>query len=186
MGKWAGWIGLPLGLVGCMGAPSPGPFAGEAAGHASLVLSAEVTNGDYVAQTLLAPWTRSSIQHVVLKLSIASGSTETPVMVGGTQVQKDVASPSLSVPVTMANLRNNVTYRVRAYAYKANGTSASDLISLDAQSYIDVPVYTDDRPTAGTFKVRLKDTVFDGEATSSGGIAVTDGTFVPAASESLN
>lgn len=139
-------------------------------GKGSIIVTPQVVEGKYRTMALVSPYTRASINHLVLKVFKLDGSTETPV------ANTDLANGDLSKPVTFSNLFQNTTYRIRCYAYKTAGTSDGDLISTgDASSYTDVAVGADDRPALATLKVRLIDVVFSGQGTASSIITAPGG-----------
>lgn len=148
-------------------------------GKASLVLRTQVASGGYKAQALVQPYTKASINHLVIKVLRLNGVGEQPVLDDqGESVMADLALGELDNAITFSNLAQNTTYRIRCFAYKAPGASSSDLISTqDAGSYTDVRVTDDDRPALTTLKVKLIDQLFDAQATASG-VVVTDGGLV--------
>lgn len=172
-------------MTGCASF-GPGSTQPIAAHGAKLVLSTRVTGGGYSVASVVAPYTKASVNHLVLKLFTLSGNTETAVSgAGGSPTTLDLGSAQLSTPITFGNLHANTTYRIRAYAYKNAGTAASDLISTaDADSYVDVTLTDDDRPTMATLQVRLIDVTFSGSATSSQ-VTVTPGGYSAIGTESI-
>lgn len=192
---------LTLALAGCgFGSPvggtavAPERAAGTLARWAhvpfqdptrSLHLRARILPGGIRTQAVVDNYDQSSIVHLTIKLFTVSGGTESPVLVDGNQVSADLAAADLSRTVTLSNLKVDTTYRVRAYAYKAAGTAAADLISTsDASSHTDVALTNDDRPAMATLKVKLIDRVFDGRA-SSGAVAVTSGGYTTSGPETI-
>lgn len=159
-----------LGPAGCQGAPAPGsPGALVPAGTGRVALSPVYRAG--LARALFAvvtPYTVASINHMVIKIFTWDGSTE------ALQGTLDIQAADLLNTITFGNLKNNTTYRIRAYAYKTAGTG--DPISVDASSFLDVAVGADDRPVLGNLVVQLADIGFSGEATATG-ITVTPGTI---------
>jgi len=161
--------------------PSQSPTGNNhvyAQGSATITLIPQVKAGTYRAQALVSAYTKANINHLVVKVFQLNGTIELPVLDGnGNQVMADLANSELDSPLTFTNLFRNTTYRVRCYAYKAPGEAAGDFISTtDANSYVDVQVLDDDRPVMSALKVKLIDTVFNGEGTT--GVEVTDGAIV--------
>lgn len=150
---------LILGLAGCAQPPLP---SGSVAGHGTLTLSPRFQTGGYGMQAVVTPYGKADIVHLLLKLFTLSGQTESPVTVSdGSPLALDLSASELSMPITIGALRANTTYRVRAYAYKAMGTAAADLISTsDSGSYTDVTLTNNDRPTVAPFVVQLVPTPF--------------------------
>ncbi|MBO9541927.1 hypothetical protein J7643_15170 [bacterium] len=172
-----------LALSACSYAPVmtgniPSQSAMVAKGKGVLTLQPQVNAGGYRLQSIVSPYTKASIQHLVVKVFALVNGVEVPVIDGqGNQVSADLLNSELDDPVTFGNLMIDTTYRIRCYAYKAAGTAGADLISTnDSQSYVDVVVANDDRPVMASLKVKLIDVIFNGEATSSG-VIVTDGGF---------
>ena len=164
------WI-LPLSLgtlAGC--ATLAGPVGTSGEGTATLTVQPTLVEGGLHTQTLRKAWSRADVDHLVLVLSVPGGRT----------VQRDIASSSLSVPVVFKGLRDNRIYRIQAKAYRAPGENEANLISVDDQSYRDLTVSREDRPTLETLPVRLRDEVFSGEAPSS--VAIASGSLVPGGS----
>lgn len=163
-------------LVGCM---NPGNLA---SGKASLCVLPQIHEG-LNTQAVVSVYSKTTINHLLLKLFTLSGQTETPVLDAGGPVVRDLLNSDLDYRVTFSNLKTNTTYRVRAYAYKAAGTNGADLISSTA-SYVDVTMGTDDRPTLGNIPVLLTNVDFNGQGSAS--LAVTPGGFNTPDSEFLN
>ncbi|MEB3187489.1 MAG: hypothetical protein VKP72_08630 [bacterium] len=139
----------------------------------TLTVQPNVTAGSLRTQAIVKALDVADVDHVVVTLSTVAGGTTSPVLVNGAPVKRDIASPSLSVPVAFKGLNRNTTYRIQAKAFRGTGESASDLISVDEGSFRDIVVGTDDRPPLANLPVRLKDLVFSGIATGS--FAFTNG-----------
>lgn len=165
---------------------APNTQTGSAVGHnkangkATVMLMPSITAGSFRTQALVNNYTKASINHLVVKVFRLNGVIEEVLLDdNGNQVSADLTNAELDNPVTFANLFRRTIYRIKCYAYKAPGENPSDLISTqDFQSYTDVVVDDDDRPTVGNLKVRLIDVVFDGEANTPSGVEVTDGGFI--------
>lgn len=137
-----------------------------------LVLKPQITNG-LLTQTVVPAYNQSSIQHLVLKL-FAGGQD--------TGISKTLLNAQLDNPVVFTNLKANTLYRIKAYAYAS--TDNSLLISADdVNSWTDVTLTNDDRPTIDNLKVKLIDRPFDGQATSS--LNIIPGIYTPVASEGM-
>lgn len=158
--------GLLAAAIAACGALAPAGMSAVApavaVAQASLVVVPSLDRG-YGPMSLYAPYTRQSVQHLVLRLATLDGDpanpVEHPVMdPAGQPVQLDVPAAALGSPVSFARLRSNTRYRVRAYAYQNPGVAEADLIShVDASSYVDVAVGADDAPAMAQLKVRLRD-----------------------------
>jgi hypothetical protein len=161
------WIlSLSLGtLAGC--ATLAGPLGSTADGPVTLRLQPTVQDGGLRTQALVRAWTRSDIEHVVVRLKRVDGGSEADVLVAGSPVMVDVASRSLSAPIVLNGLKRNTTYRVRASAYKAPGEAAENLISEGDGSKATVTVGVDDAPAIAALPIKLKDQVFSAQATTS-------------------
>lgn len=165
---------------------SPALQTGNAYGHnkgngkATVMLMPSVTAGGFRTQATVYNYTKGSINHLVVKVFRLNGALEEVVLDdNGNQVSAELTNAELDNPVTFSNLFRRSIYRVKCYAYKAPGVDPANLISTqDAQSYTDIVVDDDDRPTVGNLKVRLIDVVFDGEGSTPAGVEVTDGGFV--------
>lgn len=168
-------------LAACGHAPTGNVDNGHVVvnGKATLMLVPRITSGGFKTQAVVNNYTKASINHLVIKVFHLNGDIELPVLdSNGEQVSADLLNSELDDPVAFFNLFRSTTYRIRCYAYKAPDTAAADLISTaDHQSYVDVAVADDDRPTVANLKVKLIDVAFNGEATSSF-VEVTDGGFV--------
>lgn len=153
-------------------------------GRAEIQVTAQVSAGGLSVQSVVSPFVAANIDHLLLELFVMSGGLEAAALdAQGNPVQKDIAGADLDNSVAFKNLRHDTTYRIRSYAYKAVGTAASDLISSDASSSVDVVVGRDDRPVLASIPIRLIDKVFDGQATAS--IVVTDGDLVDNGTETI-
>lgn len=136
-------------------------------GPASLTLQPKIANGRMV-QTVMSPYDATSINHLVVKLFKVTGGVESPVLDGASaQIQKDIVAANLATPIQFVKLHYNTTYRIKAYAYKASGTSDADLISDTASSSVDLAVAYNDRPLLSNLPVTLLDQAFNGQATAS-------------------
>lgn len=157
-----------------------GARAASTAQRGALVLTPQIKAGGYQVQAQLENYTRASINHLVIGVFKLNGITEEAVLDGqGNPVKADIANDELDNAITISNLFVNTTYRIRCFAYKAPGEAAEDMIStLDADSYLDVTLTNDDRPTMENLRVKLIDVSVSGEANSSG-ITVVDGAFKP-------
>lgn len=139
---------------------------------ATLILKPQITKGS-LTQVINNPYDQTAIQHLTLKL-FAGGQD--------TGISKTLLNAQLDNPVVFSNLKDHSSYRVKAYAYAS--TDDTVLISTDdANSWTDVTLTDDDRPTMGTLKVKLIDKLFNGQASSS--INLIIGGYTPVASESL-
>lgn len=141
-----------------------------------MVLLPTVASGGLALQALVTPWSRQDIHHLVLRLSVLSGIDEQPVRMNGEPVQRVVHAAQLADPVAFRGLRPRMTYRVRAYAYRTEQELPESLISVDdPRSWADVVIDREDRPVVTLLPVKLRDTVFSGEATA--GIRIEEGTY---------
>lgn len=142
---------------------------------ASILLKPQILQGSYATKTTVTPYTQASIDHLVLKLYTFDTSEHDQ------GIQKSIPGNQLGNTITFTNLKNNTTYRIKALAYASSDESL--LISTeDINSYTDVTVTTDDRPTISPLKVRLKDINFNGQGTGS--IQVTNGGYTYGSTES--
>lgn len=148
------------------------------ASRATLILEPGIQAGSYFTKTTLTAYTQASINHLILKLYTYDGSEHDQ------GIQKAIPNAQLGNPITFANLKANTTYRIKAYAYFTS--DESQLISTsDVNSYTDVTLINDDRPTIASLKVKLIDQAFNGQATASG-VVVTSGGYLSAGAELAN
>lgn len=152
-------------------------------GRATVSVLTEFRGSTFRTQALIEPYTGSDVEHLVLALYTVSGSTETPVRVGGSPLTMDVPKASLGQAITFENLHNATTYRVKGSAYKASGTADADLISVAGSSSLDIAVTNDDRPTVATLSIQLVDRTFSGQGTNS--IEFTDGNLTDVGEEQV-
>lgn len=140
--KGFGRIALSLLLVGAIGllsacgqaTPSTSNPVEQTRGlrEASLVLRPYILSGKFKILAVVENYTKSSVNHLVIKIFQLNGQTEQPLLdSNGNQVMADLAKNQLEQPITFHHLYINTVYRVRAYAYKAPGTAPSDLISTE-------------------------------------------------------
>lgn len=154
-------LALPLALAACgvtVAPADPGVTAtGQLAIHAG---------GLRKLQAAITPWTRASIDHVVLALS--AGTTA--------QGSLPIAASALGSNVTFANLRRNTTYTVVATAFaSADASMPIDNAAVDASSCTTTFATTNDTAVAiGPIKLKLLDRVYSGSGSAN--LAVTDGT----------
>lgn len=175
-------------LAGC----SVGPQVATTASGAMLVLTPEVVSGGVRSQAMPAvePYSVDNINRLVVTLYTVTDGVETPVVENDVPVTRRVARAHLSEPVIFSRLKANTTYRAKteAWGYDYNhATLAADpeklLSTNDANSFTDIVVTNDDRPTAGKLKVRLKARLFSGQTDLN--VNIGPGGLVPGASESL-
>ena len=160
-------LAISLLMAGCAVSNPPGSFAPAAPVRTAgkLVLMPRVITGGYAVSSVLARHTVQSIDHLVIKLFVVDQNDETPVLqTDGAPVQVDLGREDLIRPLTMDALHAHRTYRVRAYAYAAPGTDASNLISVNERSYVDVAVNDNDQATMAPLTVTLADTPFGATA----------------------
>lgn len=167
--------GLVFAAVGCAALRHPmvGTPIVQEEGSVTLLLMPRIDG----AQGIQAPvkrWTSSDIHRldVVPYLEVSPGDYRPLSKMGTPTTLEDTAnllrasrtSPlNLNQPIALSQLKPNQKYRVFAHAY----TAGNELIStLDARSYLDVSVGTDDRPTmAAMLPVRLIDSPFAASTT---------------------
>jgi len=127
-------------------------------------------------QAVVTPYTKDSINHVLVTIFRVNGSNETLLTDDtGRPITTDIARADLDKPITFSHLDLFTFYRVKCFAFKAPTTDARDLIStVDSGSQTLIVVTDDDHPSIAPLKVKLIDVPFDGEATASG-IVVTAG-----------
>ena len=149
---------LFLVLSGCA---QVSPLARHEAGGAPLMITPRYLSGGYRAQAVVPQIDVTSVNHLVLALNRVTAQGEEPVLTpGGGPVAADLTRTELNNAITFAHLVRNTTYRIRAYAYRNAGTDPSDLISVTAESYVDVVVGDDDRPALSPLTVKLIATPF--------------------------
>lgn len=142
----------------------------------SLILKPQITAGSFHSQSIVDPYTQSSIHHLILKLYTYDGAEHNQ------GIQKTLSNAQLDNPIAFSNLKNNTTYRIKAFAYATNDESV--LISTtDGSSDVDIPLSNEDRPTIATLRVKLIDRVFNGQASSSS--TIFNGGFSQIATETM-
>lgn len=150
-------------------------------GNATLVLKPRIESAGFRTQVTVSPYGQPNVHRLEVSLYTVANSTETPVLINGNPLTKTILNADLGKDVVFGNLRHETTYRAKSRAF----TAADLLISTeDADSYTDIVVGTDDRPTVSNLKVKLINKVFSGEATASGVIVAT-GSLVPSGAETL-
>lgn len=156
-----------------------------ATGSLRLEVLPRLVAGEYRAQAVVAPWLPEAVEHVEIRLlALGTADRETPALVNGQPVIRDVPRMALGEPVTLTGLAPHSRYRLRARAYKARGLEPADLISDEAASFVDVVLVADDRPAVATLSIRLKDVPFDGQGTIPA-LDLLAGTLAPVGTESL-
>lgn len=174
-------------LAGC----SAGPQVSTVGSGATLVLTSEALSDGYLGQAVAGgPYTVDHINRLVVTLYTLADGVETPVLEGAAPATRELHRGSLGDPVIFSRLKPHTTYRAKTEAwggdihYAALASNPEKLISTDdAQSYTDIVVTDDDRPTMGKLKVRLKARPFSG--VSDFNVNIGKGGLVPGASESL-
>ncbi len=147
----------------------------RAAGFQAQTPGFETQAAGFHAQTAVTPYAEADVKHVVVKLFKLAGDAEEAVNSGASPLLLDVTD--YSKPLKFANLKHQTTYRVRAYAYNATGsTDASALISTDT-AFVDVAFGTDQRVADATLSIQLIDQWFSGQASPS--LAITAGGLAP-------
>ncbi|MNR94390.1 hypothetical protein D3C72_254650 [compost metagenome] len=175
-------------VAGC----AAGPQVATTDSGAMLVLTPEVVSGGYQAQDMPAvePYTEANINRLVVKLYTVTDGVETAVTEHGFPVIREIPRANFSNPVIFNRLKPHTTYRAKTeaygyeYLYTALIADEEKLLSTnDANSFTDIVVTDDDRPTIGKLKVRLKARPFSGR--TDFGVDISKGGLVPGASESL-
>lgn len=112
---------------------------------ASLIVYPSVRGGNLATKAEITPNTTETINHVRVELFTVNGSNvESPVLNSSSQpIVADVLNADLAKPIQFTRLKAETHYRVKAFAYKAAGTNASDLISVDASSSTDILMGTE-------------------------------------------
>lgn len=138
--------------------------------EASLLLRPHVISGKFKTLAIVENYTKTSVNHLVIKLFQLNGQSEVPLLdENGQQVMADLASSQLDQPITFHHLSPGTRYRVWAYAYKEPGTAPESLISTtDAGSCTDILMNNDATPNVSNLKVTLKDVIFNGQGSTSG------------------
>jgi hypothetical protein len=135
------------------------------------VVPAIAGGGLRTVQAAVNPYTAADVNHVVVRLFSLAGNAETAVKdPQGNALSADAAKADLANGLDFGNLHADTTYRVRGYAYKAAGVANPDKISADDQSFVDVKVERDDRPTVKTLTIQIADRLFAAQATTSVGL----------------
>lgn len=143
-------------------------------GNAALSVSPRIQDGGYATQAVVRPYMGADVDHVVLTLNTVAGSTETQIAIA------DLPKADLARGIVFGKLRPDLTYRIKAKAYKAAGSDPSDLISVDASSSVDVSVGREDSHDI-TLPVQLAARDFSATGLIPG-VAVTEGQFTASGS----
>lgn len=147
------------------------------AGRATLVLTPEFrATARPRTQTVVPHLTPEDVDHVRVQLMRVSVNREDAVRNEEGPLTIRIERSQRDRPVVLSRLHPHTHYRVRAWAYKAPDEVEENLISLD--SYVDVLVGDDDRPTVSSLLVQLKDVAFNGKA-SIPAFDIRSGGYVP-------
>lgn len=172
----AGCMYVPMGMLPKLNVQTAAMVQGV--GKAEIRATPKFSSGTLKVQSLVSPYGASDVEHLVLELFVVKDGAEVAIPnAQGNPVSKDVPKADLAKPVSFGSLHFDMTYRIRAFAYKATGTATADLISRDASSSIDLAVARDDRPVLANIPVQLVDKTFNGQATASS-IVVAPGALV--------
>lgn len=194
-------------VVGCQSYPTgaPGAALGEVHSGATIRVQPVVSRAlGYRTLDQVLPYDEGSIEHLTVqlfKLTDDQGNAiaEAPVKkADNSDMAVDMLPDAAALPgnkfhqtVSFSNLKPKVTYRVRAFAYRMiEGvdtviSTTAESVDPAQRSYVDVAVGGNDTPALASLRVRLKDKLFDGRA-SSAGITVTPGGLNPVANETIN
>lgn len=127
--------------------------------HATLILKSQVTPGR-ITESLNLPYTVDSINHLVLHFYTLDGETEQD-----TGIIRTLSNAQVNSPVVLTNMQVNSKLRVKAYAYAS--ADESQPLNLDnTDSWTDVTIGIEDRPTLAAFKVRLIDKPYEAQIVS--------------------
>lgn len=164
-------LALALGSSGCVYVPLGSipklDVTSLASGTRSVTFRATVRDGGYRTQTVITPWTRENIHHVVIQVLKLDGTAEKFVFrTAETPYDITITSEDLEKDFPIDKLAPNTTYRLRARAYSEPEASDAALISDDEASFVDVVVKNDDRPVAANLPIKLRDKLFAGETSS--------------------
>jgi hypothetical protein len=173
--RFGAWGSIALVAAGCVTSPLP-PASEPPGPGAELAVQAEIGSPPFQTQALVTPYTGADVVHVVVGVMTFSEGQEVPALAGGNPVLLDLAKEKLGEVVRFRNLALNTRYRIRGWAYKAAGPDPANIISVAANSFVDVEVTNDDRPPVAKLVLRLADKVFAAQASNS--ISFADGTLV--------
>ncbi|MNL07502.1 hypothetical protein D3C87_1281790 [compost metagenome] len=153
-------------LAGCsLASLQTAPMRGEA----SLTIAPRIQAGGYATQAVVSPYTAGDVQLAVVTLNTVAGSSETQV------ATLNVAKADLAKTIVFGQLRPDLTYRIKAKAYRTPRATLSGLISVDASSSVDVVVGRENTHTV-TLSVQLVDRPFSATSLIPG-VTITDGQF---------
>lgn len=176
-------IGLGL-IAAVIGGCTNLPGFQLTSGTASLQVQPQIQAGGYRSQALVSPWTPQDVFHVEISvLALTTTGGVTPALLSGKPIVQDLPKTALGSAFTVSGLAPDSRYRLRARAFKAEGSQESDLISTDT-SFVDVTVQADDRPAVATLSIQLKDVPFDGRGTVPP-LEILPGSLSPVGTESL-
>lgn len=157
---------VPLLLSGCALAQPLGQ-------NATLILKPQIIEPRQT-QAEVVLYGKASIDHLKLELfSGQEGETNTGAFL-------TIKKADLETPVVFSHLRANTHYRIKALAYLSDNTQ----ISVDASSSIEITLTNDNAPTLANIPVTLKDSPFEGTASSS--LVFNTGKYVPTGAENMN
>lgn len=161
-------LALSLLMVGGCAAIQPTSRQG------TLILKPQILTGVYT-HAMVPLYTKSSVENLTLALFKVNGEAEQAL-----GIQKTLSKADLDYPIVLNSLKDHTTYRIKATAYASN----SLLISTgDASCSTDVVLTNDDQPSIVPLKVQLKNSPFEGTASSS--LDLFPGVYLPTGSESM-
>lgn len=140
-------------------------------------------------QALVEHWTAEDVNHVVIKLFRVEGAAEVPVIgTAGTQAGKelvaDMPGSDLARSLAWSNLAVGTAYRIRAWAYRAPGEDPANLLNeTESGAFVDFHASAGGDSQSVTLAIKLRDTAYDAEATSS--LAFKDGKLLNSGTEAL-
>lgn len=162
------WLAISVLLMGGCAAIQP------TTRQAALILKPQILTGAYT-QATVPLYTKSTVEALILELFTVNEGVAQPL-----GIQKTLLNSQLDNPLVFSSLRDHTTYRIKASAYASNSLLIS---TADASCSTDVVLTNDDQPVIVPIKVQLKNSPFEGTASSS--LALYPGVYLPTGSASM-
>jgi hypothetical protein len=147
---------------------------------ATLILNPAFDEDRFSIQEVVSEWTAADVEHLIVQVFEVnpSGAGEGPINdQSGNPIRVNIPRSQLGTSLSIGGLHRGTNYRVRTYAYRTSGEF--NKISVDTESFTDVPVGSNTEVAVASLMCQLAPKDFAGAGTTtvdirSGGMRLLD------------
>jgi hypothetical protein len=137
-------------------------------GPVTLILNPAFNDARFGIQEIVSEWTAADVEHLIVRVfeMNPSGVGEGPINdQSGNPIRIDIPRSQLGTSLSIGGLHRGTNYRVRTYAYRTSGES--NKISVDEESFTDVPVGSNTEVAVASLKCQLAPKDFSGAGSTT-------------------